>query len=462
MAVSMNSPLSFISFPSIAISQRIQSLVFYSVIIALSILAAVTAFEVYHRYKLYKMIQINSNYLWLQTHTLTRSPVDDFFARLTEENPRGLFKINTTFDVTVIHPTHGTLNFSVRSNNVGFLSDRTYQFERNPSHPEYRIVVLGDSMTGPTTSTYQWVDTIEDLLNGNRELRDQVGGKEFRVYNLGWVGAGFQTFWKAYQKSGQYFSPDMVVVNFIEIDFNRTDGPSLKTDQEMIEHAKLYFGKLLDVNQNVLITLMPHFNDMLPRFVDFSLTHKLMMADPSIKVEIMRERLPIHLGPAEVESWFNAPYDFHYSDRGGEIYARALSAVIAERITGAKIDFSNAPSKYSNEVLGPGASRTRKIVNSLSRLAEDPAKVDAIKAYIRHEMFGGKVFILYPYSLNALLGLGTDGLTIPYTQPLKGGFVKVPFGRSQDDVLYLNVVCTSEPLSLHNPECYHHFHMYAR
>ena len=453
--------LSFFS-PGATVSQRFQSLASYSVIIVVSILVAVLGFEVYHRQKIYRRILSNANYLWIQTHTLTRSPVDDFFSRRTEENPRGLFKINTTFDVAVVHPSHGTLNFSVRSNNAGLLSDKPYQFERDPKHPEYRIVILGDSMTGPTTSTYQWVDTVEDLLNTSQALRERVGGKQFRVYNLGWVAAGFHTFWKAYEKSGQYFSPDMIVVNYIEIDFSRTDGPSLKTDQEMIEHAQLYFGKLSDVNRNVVMALMPHFNDMLPRFVDFGLTRKLVTADPRIKVEIMRERLPVHLGPAEIESWFNAPHDFHYSDRGGEIYARALAAVIAERITGEKIDFSNVPSKHSSEVLGQDKPRTRKIVNSLSRLAEDPAKIAAIKDYIKHEMFRGKVYNFYPYSLNAVLGIGTDGLTIPYSQPLKGGFVKVPSGGSLDDLLYLNVVCTSEPLSLHNPECYHHFHMYAR
>lgn len=400
--------------------------------------------------------------LWIQTHTLTRSPVDDFFGRKTEEHPQGLFKINTTFDIAVVHPIQGTLNLSTRSNNVGLLSDKVYRFERDLRQPEYRIVVLGDSMTGPTTSTYQWVDTIEDLLNDNPTLRKDVSGKEFRVYNLGWVGAGFQTFWKAFEKSGKHFSPDMVVVNFIEIDFPRTDGPHLRSEDEMIAHAQLYLGKLLDANQNVVVTLMPHFNDVLPKFTEYKLTQRLNEAEPRANVVIMRDRLPTHLGPEEIDRWFNSPHDLHYSDRGGEIYARAMAGVIAERLTGAKIDFSQAVSKYGAEVLGADKPRTRRIVTPLSKLADDPPHIARIKSIIREKMFQGKIYTWYPYSLNRLFGMGTDGFTIPYTKPLKGGFEKIQYGLQEDEVVYLNVVCTSEPLSLSNAECYHHFHMYVQ
>jgi hypothetical protein len=430
-----------------------------------SVLLGLLLYEVFWRLELRNRIidtVTTADSLWIQTHTLTRSPVDDFFGRKTEEHPKGLFKINTTFDIAVVHPARGTLNLSVRSNNVGLLSDHVYRFERDLRHSEYRIVVLGDSMTGPTTATYQWVDTVEDLLNSNKALQERVGGKEFRVFNLGWVAAGFQTFWKAYDKSGQYFSPDMVLVNYIEIDFPRTEGPHLKSEDEMITHAKLYLSKLYDANANIVVTLMPHINDMVPKFKEYKLTQRLNEAEPRAKVVIMRDRLPTHLGSEEIDRWFNSPHDFHYSDRGGELYARAIAGVIAERLTGAKIDFSNTLSKYAEQVFGPDKPKTRKIVNSLSRLADDPSKVAAIKTYIKEEMLRGKVYTWYPYSLNRLLGLGTDGVTIPYTQPLKGGFEKIPYGTGPEDVVYLNVVCTSEPLSLRNPECYHHFHMYAK
>ena len=445
---------------------RLQGIVrIYTVIILVSVLAGFLCFEAYWRFELHNRIYdmtTTANSLWIQTHTLTRSPVDDFFARKTEEHPQGLFKINTTFDIAVVHPSQGTLNLSVRSNNVGLLSDKDYQFTRDSRRPEYRIVVLGDSMTGPTTSTYQWVDTIEDLLNANQTLREQVGGKKFRVYNLGWVAAGFQTFWKAYEKSGRYFSPDMVLVNYIEIDFPRTDGAHLKSEDDMVAHAKLYLSKLYEANANVVVTLMPHISDMMPTFTEYKLTQRLNEAEPRAKVVIMRDHLPTHLGPEVIEQWFNSPHDSHYSDRGGEIYARALAGVITARLIGTKIDFRNAPSKYADQVLGPDKPKTRKIVTSLSPLADDSTKVAAIKTYIKEEMLRGKVYTWYPYSQNFLLGLGTDGIHIPYTQPLKGGFERVSYGSGSEDFVYLNVMCTSDPLSLRNPECYHHFHMYAK
>jgi hypothetical protein len=139
-----------------------------------------------------------------------------------------------------------------------------------------------------------------------------------------------------------------------------------------------------------------------------------------------------------------------------------MAGVIAERIAGVKINFSGVPTKHSAEVLSPNAPRTRKINNSLSRLADDATQTARIKEYVQKEMLEGKVYSWYPYSVNRLFGRGTDGVTISYTKPLKGGFERVPFGPNPEDVVYLNVACTSEPLSLRNPECFHHFHMYAK
>lgn len=445
-------------------SRRLRVIAFVGVIVIGSALIGLLCFEVYHRYVLYQKIHavVEASVLWIQDQTLSRRDFDDFFGRKTEEIPKGLFKINTTFNIAVAHPTQGTLNFSVRSNNLGFLSDKAYAFERDPEHPEYRIVMLGDSMTGPTTATYQWVDTVEDLLNSNMALRGKVGGKEFRVYNLGWVAAGFQTFWKAYEKSGQYFSPDMVVANFIEVDFPRTDGAHIKDESEMVEHAKLHLEKIVAMQPNLVPALMPIYNDMLPTLVEFKQTAKLAQAMPGIKVEIMRDRLPTQLGQPEIESWFNVPHDAHLSDRGGEVYARAMAGVIAERIVGAKVDFSRTPSKYSNEVLAPGRPRTRAITTAISHIADDSEKVVKIKRYIREEMLAGKVYTLYLYSLNALLGYGSDGVTIPYAKKLYQGYAKVPTGSGQEDVAYLSVACLSEQYSLRNPECFHHFHMFVK
>jgi hypothetical protein len=235
-----------------------------------------------------------------------------------------------------------------------------------------------------------------------------------------------------------------------------------QSEDEMIENAKGFMGKLLLATPNLVATLMPLYNDMIPSFTEYKLSPRLAQAEPRIKIEIMRDRLPTHLGLQEMENWFNVPHDAHYSDRGGDIYARTMAGLIAERITGTELDFSKTPSKYSSEVLGPNKPRLRKIVNSLSRLADAPDKVAEIKNYIHEKMIKGKVSTFYLYSLNRVLGNGSDGLTIPFTKPLTGDFQKIAYGPDPNDVVYLNVMCTSKPISLRNPACYHLFHMFAR
>src|SRR6185503_6833275 len=101
-------------------SRRLRTLSLYVALYLIAFLSAVLVVEVHHRYLLTKKIAniVKSTPLWIQNHTLIRGVVDDFFDRKTEEHPKGLFLINTTFDIAVAHPTNGTLNFSVRTNNV--------------------------------------------------------------------------------------------------------------------------------------------------------------------------------------------------------------------------------------------------------------------------------------------------------------------------------------------------------
>ena len=43
-----------------------------------------------------------------------------------------------------------------------------------------------------------------------------------------------------------------------------------------------------------------------------------------------------------------------------------------------------------------------------------------------------------------------------------GGFVAIEYGQAPDEVAYLNVVCTSGPVSLGNPDCFHFYAIFAR
>jgi hypothetical protein len=433
----------------------------YGLIALASLVAAIVLFEAYHRIMLlYKIpARVNGAAMWLQNHTLTHGPMDDYFGRTTATHPRGLFKINTVIDIAVAHPTAGILNFSVRTNNVGLLSEHDYVVERDPSRPEYRIAVIGDSMTGTSTATYQWVDTVQELLNSSAVLREKVGGKTIIVYNLGWIGAGFNTFWQEYDRSARYFTPDLVVVNYIDIDLERTGKGHITDDKAMIDHAKEHLGRILDAHPNTIVALMPIYNELMTEKPTVERTRMLMQAMPGLKVEIMQSRLPTQLGKDEIEKWFSVPHDAHLSDRGGEIYARAFAGWIAENISGRPHDFSRTPTKYWD--LDPNAPRTRKIVNSLSYIADRPATVAEIKRLILEKEIKGKVFAFFPYSYYLPIS-GTDGLTVPYTRPLKSGFEQIPFGAGRDDVVYLFVSCTSPPLTLDNPECYHFQHVFVK
>ncbi len=437
----------------------------YAAIVVVSCLVAVLAFEVYYRTVLSKKINEHADTatLWFQSQSITATPADEYFGRKSSTHPKGLFKVNATIDLAIVNPVQGTLNCSVRTNNIGLMSDKTYQIERDRAKPEFRVVIYGDSMTGPTTATYQWVDTVEDLLNSNAKLRRAVGGKQFRVYNQGWVAAGFPTFWKAYNMSGKYFDPDLVIINFIEVNLPRSIGPDLSDEDKMVAQAKEYIGKFLEVYRNRLVmTLMPIYNDLIPTFSDYRLARKLFDTETRIKIHVMRDRLPTSLGVPEMEQWFNVPHDGHYSDHGGELYARAMAGLIAERVAKEKIDFSSVQTAHSAEVLAPGAPRMRKIKNSLSWVADNPEASKHIRDYVRLETLKGKVYGLYPYSRHFLMGAGTDGVTIPLTKPLTVGTVEIPVGASREDVALLSVTCASKPHSLRNPECYHHFHMFTR
>lgn len=52
------------------------------------------------------------------------------------------------------------------------------------------------------------------------------------------------------------------------------------------------------------------------------------------------------------DEWFNIPYDGHYSDRGGEIYARVLANEITKFLSNEDHDYFKYETKYSKYVMG--------------------------------------------------------------------------------------------------------------
>jgi tetratricopeptide (TPR) repeat protein len=107
----------------------------------------------------------------------------------------------------------------VSLNNYGWFSKRDYIPAK--SHDEFRIALLGDSMTGTATNSRIWADTLEDLLNADGAVLAAVGKKRITVLNFGLSSAGFEFFYYPEAHVAYRFSPDLVIVNFITEDISR-------------------------------------------------------------------------------------------------------------------------------------------------------------------------------------------------------------------------------------------------
>lgn len=447
----------------VSVTTRIKYLIVY---IILPITLSLVLYEIYYRvsiaWKIYDRFS-NAN-IWIQNKPLQAFNAQEDTAGTV--HPNGVFRFNEVLDISVIPPKSKTaVNFSVQTNNLGLLSAQNYSLARSASKPEYRIVVLGDSMTGPSTSTYQWVDTIQELLNNNYEFKAAIAGKDVKVYNIGWIGAGFNEFANVFERSGKHFDPDLVIINYIEIDFTRTNtagpykGVHLTDEKVMIEHALHHLEKIHSGHTNVVMTAMPVYDELIKRDIKLPRTETIKVERPEWKIFDMRERLP-EASMQEIYYWYNLPLDAHYSDRGGELYARALSSLIHEHVTAKKHDYYAYDSQYSNLVLGNDSNNLRQIVNSTYKFTSNVKNMENIRNEVIYKLISSRIFKLKPWFIEHIQKTGIDGLSIPYTKVLTGGWETFKLDKNDDEALYMNIVCTSGDINLNNPNCYTHMHMY--
>jgi hypothetical protein len=114
------------------------------------------------------------------------------------------------------------LQARVKTNNYGLVSREDYALEKPKG--EYRIAVLGDSLTHCITSDNPWTDVLQDSLNGDQELKEKTNVRSFKVMNFGLDGSGFPAMAGAYVRYAEPFCPDLVIINYIEDDFHREPG----------------------------------------------------------------------------------------------------------------------------------------------------------------------------------------------------------------------------------------------
>lgn len=440
----------------------------YGLAVILAGLIAFAGFEVYARYQFVQRYNDSERGLPLiiQNQPLHIAETDRLFGRNPKMDPEGFyFKVNEAFVTGLVLPNGQIQEFVARTNHLGYLSDKQYRMERDPKTPEYRIAVLGDSMTGTTTSTRQWVDTLEDLLNGSGALRKAVGGKVFKTINLGWPGAGFEAFEKAYFEKAKKFTPDLVVVNFIELDFPRTvAGPHLVDMDEAVTKAEQCLRRIATDHANLLITFMPVHEDLFPepRAALPPLTRKLRELVKPIEVVDMKSLMPAGVGAEKGARWFNLPHDTHYSALGGEIYARAMASKIGERLTGRRMDFSLTPSRFFDPDRGGSPGESSQPSYAL-KILHHPEKLQALRRAISERYLKTKTQRTgHLYSMDKLKGMKGNFFMVPPGIPVTGGFEKISFGTGSDDYGYLNVICKTPPITIDNPDCYQFYYVMVK
>jgi hypothetical protein len=106
-----------------------------------------------------------------------------------------------------------------RTNSHGHVSEVEYP-QRKPAG-EWRIAVIGDSMTANITNNVRWTEILERELNAAPAWRARVDGRFTRVINFGVDGYGMVQFAAMLRHRAMAFEPDLVLVNFISDDILR-------------------------------------------------------------------------------------------------------------------------------------------------------------------------------------------------------------------------------------------------
>ena len=109
----------------------------------------------------------------------------------------------------------------VRFNNFGWVSHFDYSRAKAPG--EYRIAVVGDSLTASVNNETPWPDVLQRLLDSDLVFKNLVGARRVSVLNLGVAGAGMQLMANPLAVIAKRFSADLLVVNLVIEDLARRD-----------------------------------------------------------------------------------------------------------------------------------------------------------------------------------------------------------------------------------------------
>src|SRR5262245_20063989 len=116
-----------------------------------------------------------------------------------------------------------------------------FEYPQRKPRGEFRIGIIGDSMTASIHNNVRWTEVLEAELNASPKWRARVGGAFTRVINFGVDGMGMIQFAAVLRHHAMDFEPDLVVVNFISDDILRrfrykSTPPKAASREESIRH----------------------------------------------------------------------------------------------------------------------------------------------------------------------------------------------------------------------------------
>ena len=106
-----------------------------------------------------------------------------------------------------------------KTNRYGHIARSDYPVEKPAG--EFRIGLVGDSMTANITNTIRWGDVLEDTLNASPEWRTAIGNRTTRVINFGLAGIGTVHFANVVDEMVMPFGVDLLIVNVVYPDVAR-------------------------------------------------------------------------------------------------------------------------------------------------------------------------------------------------------------------------------------------------
>jgi hypothetical protein len=152
--------------------------------------------------------------LWLRQQIWEANVVDTALWNMSFYSApidRGVPNIDISFR---FYGPHAQLQASAdfHLNNRGWISPYNYKFERDPG--EFRIVILGGEQAASSVASHSWPNLLQDELN-------RRSPSNHYIFNCAWPDAGPQKFIQYWQTECAKYSPDLVIVNYVESDFYR-------------------------------------------------------------------------------------------------------------------------------------------------------------------------------------------------------------------------------------------------